>query len=258
MQVVEMRAFHVKIPLRRSIRHASHTRTDSDNFIIRCRLADGSVGYGEGVPRDYVTGETIDSCLDVVRRSDLAKFFVSHPCRDFAEAVAAAEELSLASVHDDPRQCKSNAARCAVELAFLDAYGKHFGQPLSAATRMAAEDLAQVHDRVQYSGAITSASGFKAKAAALLMRFYGFKQLKVKVGIAGQNDVERLALIRKTVGSRMDIRVDANESWPPDAVLARIRELEPFHISSVEQPVAHEHVAVLADVRRECATPIMH
>src|SRR5262249_21949531 len=116
----------------------------------------------------------------------------------------------------------------------------------------------QSHEKVQYSGAITSAAGFKAKAAAWLMRLYGFHQLKVKVGIEGQNDVARLALIRRSVGPRMDIRVDANESWPTDAVLERIRELEPFRISSVEQPVAHEHVAVLADVRRECATPIMH
>jgi muconate cycloisomerase len=56
----------------------------------------------------------------------------------------------------------------------------------------------------------------------------------------------------------MDLRVDANEAWAPDQVVARIRELEPFGITSVEQPVAHEHVAVLAEVRRQVRTPIMH
>jgi muconate cycloisomerase len=178
--------------------------------------------------------------------------------KDFTQAVEAAEELRLAQVADDPRQCKGNAARCAVELALLDAYGKHFAKPLTEITHLAAEELWQPRERVQYSGAITSASGFKARAAAWMMRLYGFRQLKVKVGIAGQNDIARLAAIRKRVGKRMDIRVDANESWPPDAVADRIRELDPFHISSVEQPVAHEHVAALAEVRRQCATPIMH
>ena len=60
----------VRIPLRKPVKHASHARTETDNLVVRCVLADGSVGFGEGVPRDYVTGETIDSAIDLLRRSD--------------------------------------------------------------------------------------------------------------------------------------------------------------------------------------------
>jgi muconate cycloisomerase len=257
MRVTELRAYHVRIPLRRSIRHASYSRSESDNLIVRCRLEDGTLGYGEGVPREYVTGDTIDSCFDLLRRSDLTNFCASHLCVGFAAAVAAAERLALGPVEDDPRQCHGNAARCAVELAWLDAYGRRFGEPLSAVTRLVAEELWQPRDWVQYSGAITSNTGLKMKAAAWLMRAYGFQHLKVKVGIAGQKDALRLAAIRRHAGKRMDIRLDANEAWPPDSVIERIRELEPFGISSVEQPVSHECVRVLAGVRRQCSTPIM-
>ena len=66
MKVVELTAFHVRIPLRRAIQHASHTRTETDNIVVRCLLDDRSEGFGEGLPREYVTGETIDSALELL------------------------------------------------------------------------------------------------------------------------------------------------------------------------------------------------
>ena len=89
------------------------------------------------------------------------------------------------------------------------------------------------------------------------MWIYGFKQLKIKVGIEGQNDVERVGVIRRRVGRKMDIRIDANEAWTADNVRERILELKPFNITCVEQPVPHEQIAVLAAVRREVGVPIM-
>ena len=71
MHVVELEARHVRIPLRKPVKHASHARTETDNLVVRCVLADGTVGFGEGVPREYVTGETIDSAIDLLQRSDL-------------------------------------------------------------------------------------------------------------------------------------------------------------------------------------------
>src|SRR3954463_1831960 len=128
MRVAELTAFHVRIPLRKPFRHASHTRTDTDNVVIRCVLDDKTEGYGEGVPREYVTGETIDSALALLQRSDLARQL--EPCGDFAAAVGLAERLQLAAIPGDDRGCQGNGARCAVELALLDAHGKHFQQPL--------------------------------------------------------------------------------------------------------------------------------
>jgi muconate cycloisomerase len=256
MQVVELAAYHVRIPLRKPIRHASYTRTESDNLVVGCRLADGTQGYGEGVPREYVTGETIDSAIALLRGTSSESLRLR--AGTFAEAVCQIEALQLAPVPDDPRQCKGNAARCAVELALLDAFGRHYGQPVYTVTELLAPELSQSRTRVQYSTAITSAKGLKARAAAWMMRWYGFRQCKVKVGIAGQDDVERLRVIRKHIGSRMDLRIDANEAWSPAEVVARIQELEPFGITSVEQPVAHEHVGCLREVRRQVHTPIMH
>ena len=255
MKVVELTAFHVRIPLRRAIQHASHTRTETDNIVVRCLLDDRSEGFGEGLPREYVTGETIDSALELLKRSDFASQFAL--CRDFVASLAMIERMKLADVPGDERGCAGNAARCAVELALLDAAGRSFGEPLSHVTKFLAPELYQPRERVRYSGAITSARGLKLRAAGWAMRLYGFRQLKVKVGIPGFDDVKRLRIIRRGAGRRMDIRVDANEAWPPGDTVERIRDSQRFGITSVEQPVAHEHLGALAEIRTQVQTPVM-
>jgi muconate cycloisomerase len=256
MRVVELTAFQVRIPLVRPIRHASHLRSYTDNVIIRCLLENNTEGFGEGVPRAYVTGETIDSDFELLRRSDLASQL--EPCHDFPQAVTLAERLRLAPIAGDARGCQGNAARCGVELALLDAYGRHFGESLSNVVRLAAGDLYQARPRVQYSGAITSAQkGLKLRLAAWRLRLYRFRQVKVKVGIAGYDDVYRLRVIRGCLGTKPDLRVDANEAWSPAEVVQRIRELEPFGISAVEQPLPDADSSVLAEVRRQVGVPIM-
>lgn len=255
MRVKELTAWHVRIPLKKPIRHASHTRTATDNVIVRCLLDDGSAGFGEGVPRAYVTGETIDSALALLKESDLGGQL--DDCRDFAAAGALAERLQLAPVPGDDRGCQGNAARCAVELALLDAYGRHFGVPLADVTRRLAPDLYEPRPEVRYSGIITSSQGMKLRWAAWKMRIYGFRQLKVKVGIDGQDDVARLAIVRRRMGRRADLRIDANEAWPACDAVRRIIALKPFGITSVEQPVPHAEAPALAELRRAAGVPVM-
>jgi muconate cycloisomerase len=255
MRVVELEARHVRIPLRRKVTHASHTRTETDNVVVRCVLSDGSVGFGEGVPRDYVTGETIDFSIDLLKRSALPDQLIA--CDDFIQAVHLADRVKLAPVPGDDRMIQGNAARCAVELALLDAYGRAFGEPLMNVTRVVAPDLYEPRDRVQYSGVIGNPKGWKLRVYPLVYRLAGFAQVKLKVGIPGSDDVKRARRTRRWLGRSIDLRVDANEAWAPGEAADRIRALEPFGITSVEQPVRHEDVAALADVRKQVRTPVM-
>ena len=64
LRVVELTAFHIHIPLRKPIRHASHARTATDNVLVRCVLENKTEGYGEGVPRvDDCFGDSGDGWL---------------------------------------------------------------------------------------------------------------------------------------------------------------------------------------------------
>jgi muconate cycloisomerase len=256
MRVVELEARHVRVALRRKITHASHVRTETDNIVVRCKLSDGSTGYGEGVPRDYVTGETIDFSLDLLKRSQLPEQ-LEVGAADFVQAVHLAEKIRLAPSATDDRGILGNAARCAVELALLDAFGRAFGEPLTRVTELVAPELYEFQPEVWYSGVIGDPRGWKKRVYPLVYWLGGFKQVKLKVGIAGQDDVKRTKLVRRWLGRAIDLRVDANEAWSVSEAVQRIRELEPFGITSVEQPVRHEEVAGLAAVRHQVKTPIM-
>lgn len=250
----KLTARHIRIPLKKPIKHASHERHETDNILVECHLSSGIVGYGEGVPRDYVTGETIDSALATLQRTNFTP--LQQTPTSWQDAIQQIDGFTLPTVSNDPREIGSNATRCALELAWLDAWGQHFQQPLSSITKLLAPELYEPKDRIQYSIAITSATGIKLRFQALTRRWFGFKQCKVKVGIAGQNDVERLRIIRHFMPT-LELRLDANEAWKVDDVPTRWKELSPVGIAWVEQPVLHEDIGALAKVRPPLQMPVM-
>ena len=89
------------------------------------------------------------------------------------------------------------------------------------------------------------------------MRLYGFAQVKVKVGVAGQDDPARLACLRRILGRGIDLRLDANEAWPAAELVDRVRPLLAFRPSALEQPVPHAEVDALAELRPRLGVPIM-
>ncbi len=241
---------HVLVPLRKPIRHASFERTESDNFVVRVTLADGTVGHGEGVPRPYVTGETIESVFASLERLDLPRL-IGKPA-DYPDLVRSLAGLVLPETEADPRGMAGNAARCALELALLDAYGRKFGLSVGRAIEFVESSVewrTYLPEAVRYSGAITAGSPKGERVSAWKMRLYGFHQVKVKVGVAGQDDADRLRRIRRILGRSRDIRIDANEAWSAVEVLDRVEPLRPARPSVLEQPVPHAEVDALAEIR---------
>lgn len=256
MHVIELAAYQTRLPLKRTIRHASHSRSETDNLVLACKLENGIVGFGEGVPRDYVTGETLEATWELLRQVNWPAAFAASVAT-FEAAVDLAEHVTLPNPADDSRGCRANGGRCALELAILDAFGQAYRRPLATVTALRYPHLFAHRERVQYSTAITSAVGTKLRMASLAMRLYGFRHLKLKVGIPAQSDVKRLQSVRRVVGRQMEIRLDANEAWEPAQAVQRIQELEPFGILAVEQPLRHEQRLALAKLRSQVAVPIM-
>jgi muconate cycloisomerase len=262
MRVAELIACHVKIPLKKTIRHASFTRDENDSLIVCCRLDDGTTGWGEGLPREYVTGETIDTVFEQLRATDWRPELGSE-VGDLAAAVRLCAELRLADAAlAGKRDCFGNAARCAVEIAILDAFCRSLQQPLSAVTGVVPEALAirQQQARVRYSGAWTPSSPpsrFHDLVGCWKLKLFGFHQGKVKVGVEGYNDAVSVGRLRRVMGGAFDIRVDANEAWRCDNLEQKLAPLVPLEITAVEQPVPHAAVDGLAAVRRRLTVPIM-
>lgn len=260
MQIHRLTAFHVPIALRKPVRHASFTRTDNDTLLIRCVLRDGSIGWGEGLPRTYVTGESIDTAWQQLAQTPLDRLADAR----FTAPFDAAEAVNRLPLHPaDPacpqehRECFGNSVRCALELALLDATGRSCGRSLADLIREHPEftGISQFTSSVRYSGVITSQSPAQQLLSALKMRLFGFQHVKVKVGTAGLPDSECLARIRTVLGRHRGLRLDANEAWHCETLPQQVEPLLRFHPLSLEQPVPHSEVAGLAEIRRQFLQP---
>ncbi len=272
MRLSRLTAYHVRIPLKHNVRHASHSREETDSLVVRCELDNGSVGWGEGLPRPYVTGETIDNVWSLLAESDLAKP-LSEPFENLAQAMALADQIKLRAADCEcpfvERDCFGNSARCAIELSLLDAAARAEGVPMSRVTELLPEAFAvrqsqisdlksQIKTQVRYSAAITAMSPWATTVRAWKIRLYGFHQCKVKVGVEGVDDAELLRRIRSILSAaQVDLRIDANEAWTCENLEAKLAPLLPFDMTSLEQPVPHSQVAGLAELRGRIGVPLM-
>src|SRR5262249_50169783 len=171
MRIASLKLFRVAVPLKKVVRHASFERSGSENLVVRVELADGREGYGEGVPRPYVTGETVASTFDVLAAHDWARR-IGQPA-DFRQVVERLEALRLPETEADPRGMAGNAARCALELAILDAFGRRFAQSLGAAIGLIDAPGLVLRERpgwVRYSGAIMAETPRREVRAAWITR----------------------------------------------------------------------------------------
>lgn len=263
MRLKSLTAYHVRIPLKHKVRHASHSREETDSLVVRCELDNGAVGWGEGLPRPYVTGETIDNVWPLLSDSDFAGQ-LSEPFENLSEAMTLADRIKLKVVECEcpfvERGCFGNSARCAIELSLLDATACAEGVPLSRVTELLPEAFAirESRSQVQYSAAITAMSPWATTVRAWKIRLYGFHQCKVKVGVEGVDDAELLRRIRKIlVANRVDLRIDANEAWTCENLESKLAPLQSFGITSLEQPVPHSEVAGLSKLRGRIGVPLM-
>ena len=262
MRIHRLTAFQVPIALKKPVRHASHLRHENETLILRCVMDDGSCGWGEGLPRPYVTGETIDSVWRHLEQTDFS------PLRDatFSSAQKASQAIDAFRFAEVPadsgieiRECFGNSVRCALELAMLDAACRMEAITIGdfIQEHPAVADVTSPRDEVFYSGAVTSMTPGSQWISAIKMRLFAFRQIKVKVGTVGITDADLLRRVRRIVGAAVDLRLDANEAWHCDEVAARVAPLIHFRPSSLEQPVPHGEVQGLRQVRSEITVPVM-
>jgi L-Ala-D/L-Glu epimerase len=232
------------LPFRLSFGHALAARSSSTNVYVKLTLDDGTVGFGEGVPREYVTGETVDGAVAALEQR-LAPALLGRGVGDADAVPAMLEEVRAAA--GDPNA--DPAAWCALELAALDALGKRFG---CSVQRWLGPNATP---EVFYDAIIPFVSPRILGPLALAVRALGFKHVKIKVGGNLDKDLSALRTLRRVLGPHADLRVDANCVWTVEQSLEAISRMRQYRISAVEQPVAADDFEGLKSIT--AATPEM-
>ena len=251
-RLVQLDVYHLHLPFRGSFRHATAEREGTDTIVAAALLADGTVGYGEGVPRSYVTGETVDSVLYNINDT-LADYLKEVEPKRYAELLDLAESLPFTNAQGQI----INTARCCVELALLDAYGKYFGCPASSLGGWLGHGSFTEGgsvSQIRVSGVLDGSSRSRLIRRMRMMRWYGLVDFKLKMGLP--EDEENLETVyqylkKPLLGDKVSLRVDANGGWDVDAAIAMCETLNQHQVCCLEQPLAADdrsHLFTMAEM----------
>ena len=239
MRIERLDVYSFPVPFKAVFRHASASRSRAENLIVAGRSDDGLTGYGEGCPRDYVTGETVE---------DGAAFI-----RCYAQAIAdeVTDGASLRAWADAHRSeiDEHPAAFCAIELAVLDLLGKTGGAPVEDVV-----GVPRLDGGFTYSAVLGDSPYLVYRLQLFRYRRKGFADFKVKVSGDLNRDRRKLRALGK---KQLRVRLDANNLWADaDDCIAHLNALG-GSVYAAEEPLTAGDLAGFERVSEECGVRII-
>ncbi|MDR1612273.1 MAG: hypothetical protein LBT97_05750, partial [Planctomycetota bacterium] len=188
----------------------------------------GERGYGQALPRSYLTGETVEEAEDSIRN----QWWPAIRALEFAPSKSGWEWLGvLDPLYRRADAKRKNASYAALEIAVVDALARACGVSAAALWRGSGGAVPLV-------GVVPAVGPRKAALMARAYRLLGYKRLKVKVGDDPGSERERVAAVRGAAGKGMWLALDANAAWNRVVAPARIAALAPFEPALIEEPLA--------------------
>jgi muconate cycloisomerase len=244
MKISNFTIYTLEIPMKFTVSHQLAQRNVARNILVCARSENGISGWGESCPRPYVTGETIETVKNDLSNNILPKMIG----RSFSCLFDLTESLkSMLKRLDRSHQ----SAFCAMELAVLDLAGKSFDANVGTIIGPTA------HRKVRYSGVIAASNPAKMKKHARLMRLYGFKEVKVKVGKSLEDNLQLLEIARTILGPGVSLRIDANCAWSADEAIEQLKAMSKFELAGVEQPTAADDYDGMSQVTAAKLLPVV-
>ena len=238
LRIVDLKVREFNIPLTEPFTITLGTTYTAENILVSLELENGIVGYGEGAPFVYVTGETQSTAIKTVEAA-----------RNLLVGKEASQYRAIAA--DLARTFRTQtSARMAIEMALFDALTQSWGVPLY-------QFFGGVSDQVETDITIPIIPAAEAYDKAKDWAAKGFNHIKIKVGTDLQADVERVQAIAEAAPN-CQLKVDANQGYSAKEALAFLAEVEKREIALelMEQPVPHWDLKGLKFVTQNSTVPI--
>ncbi len=225
MNIVKIEIMHLKIPFKVRFKHSLKSRKSSDNIVIKL-FSQHNFGLGESLPRKYVTGESIESCFEVLNNKILP-YFKSKKFEDYKQVID--EILKFR------KNLKKNelSAFAAFEVALLNLCAKEFNIKIKDVFNYL--DIYYLDKKsIEYSAIIAEHPIPILIVKALYIKRQKFKHIKIKVDLKSKL---KLRILRKIFNNE-DLRVDANCAFNIDNYEDFLKLLDELDIRLFEQPFA--------------------
>ncbi|MBX3308001.1 MAG: hypothetical protein KF751_18300 [Nitrospira sp.] len=241
MAIKSLNVQSLNIPFKHTFVHASAVRAMTEAVLVTVTNSDGIEGIGEGCPRRYVTGETIDSIRDFIE-THREQCMTFRSVQDVKQWVA--EHVSI--IDQNP------AAWCAVETACLDLFGKEAGLPIETLL-----GLPSLNGQFQYSAVLGTDNLQSFEKQLQRYRSVGFTDFKVKVTGRLQDDIDKLDRLHSSKDSKLRVRLDANNLWGgAERAWSYLKQL-PGRITAIEEPLKVGDYEGCRWLAREMKVPII-
>ena len=221
MQITRLALKPLRIPFKTSFKHHSAERKVTQSVLVVVETDSGAIGVGEGCPREYVTGESLQSCQE---------FFSTWSGELRAEIRSITDlrnwvELHRNLIDDHP------AAWCAIELALLDALARDAEQTVEELLRQPT-----VTGPFTYSAVI--GDGDADRVATQITRYasLGFTDFKLKISGDVTQDADRFRLLEQIVPTAR-LRLDGNNLWQCADEVAYYLDRLDIHPFALEEPL---------------------
>jgi L-alanine-DL-glutamate epimerase-like enolase superfamily enzyme len=246
MKIRSIEASAFRLPYRRSFKWAGLNGELGGFVLVRITTDDGLVGYGEATPLpdwggDFGrrSGETQATVISVINRIFAPALKGSDPT-----CVTAARRLMNRLV------VGNSYAKCAVDIALHDLWGKSTGLPIYRLLGGAVRESVPVAHMI---GLMDEGHAAEEGAAAVAD---GVRTLQIKGGVDPERDVRVVRELRKAVGPRVTLRLDANQGYGHAKAASRmVARLADAGVDLVEQP--SEGHAFMAEVTAGASVPII-
>jgi L-Ala-D/L-Glu epimerase len=237
---VSYRPLH--IPFVVGFKHASAERHETSTVWVEARHGHGAIGFGEGCPRPYVTGETMESAM---------AFLDEYAAMAGQSIVDVATLRSWMSDHVEAIDANP-AAWSALELALLDALAQ-----AGARTVDQMLGLPPLAPAYRYTAVLGDAEGKAFSAMAHAYAAQGFRDFKVKLSGDVPGDAAKLQTLAALDPRPSSVRVDANNLWtePSEAIAALQAVGGP--LAGIEEPIGAGQWAALARIAKATGVPII-
>jgi len=240
-RILEMQVSHTRLPVRMPRQHGiGAVGSTVDNVVVRLKTSDGFVGWGEAAPWAVFTGtaEAAVAALDLYMRPLVVG-------RDPQDWTAILRDCEAAVVH-------AFEAKAALETALLDLLGRTAGLPVWALLG------GRVRARIPLSFSVANPDFAADRELVAALHAQGLRLFKVKTGFAAHRfDLMRLEALRSDYPDDLDLRVDYNQGMAPADALRRLRDIETFRPTFIEQPVPAEQWEAMAGLTAALDTPIL-
>ncbi len=246
-RIVGIDLYELDLPFRRAFRHAAADRLRSESLLVRFVTDGGHVGYGEALPRPYVTGETRDEAFDLLAHRILPSLVGTSfgSFEDVLEFLVRCDGKAPPSWVD--ARTPQTAAWCAVDLALLDTFGRAFGIDLGRGLPGRGGPGSWPKD-LRY-GVVLSDDPERRRVLTLLKaRLFGIRNVKVK---ARSGSPQGIRLARRVLGPRARLRIDSNMAWSRGVARQATALAGRYGVEAFEQPLAAEDVDGMARLTAE-------